>query len=58
MSQNASYPTSIATAESHSKQSRAYSAMMPNSSINRTACKLRVQVRSGLRPPPAGYLEH
>lgn len=26
-------------------------------SVNRTACKLRLQVRSGLRPPPAGYVE-
>lgn len=24
--------------------------------VNRTACKLRLQVRSCLRPPPAGYL--
>lgn len=29
----------------------------PNPSVNRTACKLRLQVRSGLRPPPAGYVE-
>ena len=31
--------------------------MMLNISVNRTACKLRLQVRSGLRPPPAGYLK-
>lgn len=30
---------------------------MPIPSVNRTACKLRLQVRSGLRPPPAGYVE-
>lgn len=29
----------------------------PNPSVNRTACKLRLQVRSGLLPPPAGYLK-
>lgn len=31
--------------------------MWPNPSVNRTTCKLRLQVRSGLRPPPAGYVE-
>lgn len=31
--------------------------LTPNPSVNRTACKLRLQVRSGLRPPPAGYVE-
>lgn len=31
--------------------------MMPNPSVNRTARKLRLQVRSGLRPQPAGYVE-
>ena len=34
--------------------------MSPNPSVNRTASKRRfacLQVRSGLRPPPAGYLE-
>ncbi len=31
--------------------------MTPNPSVNRTVCKLRLQVRSGLRPPPAGYVE-
>jgi len=31
--------------------------MTPNPSANRTACKLRLQVRSGLHPPPAGYVE-
>jgi hypothetical protein len=30
---------------------------MPNPAVNRTACKLRLQVPSGLRPPAAGYLE-
>ena len=33
---------------------------MANPSVNRTACKRRsacLQVRSGLRPPPAGYVE-
>ncbi len=30
---------------------------MPNPSVNRSACKLRLQVRSGLRPTPAGYVE-
>lgn len=29
----------------------------PNLSVNRTACKLRLQVPFGLRPPAAGYLE-
>ena len=31
--------------------------MMPYPSVNRTACKLHLQVRSGLRPMPAGYVE-
>lgn len=31
--------------------------MVPQPSVNRTACKLRLQVRSGLRPLPAGYVE-
>jgi len=30
--------------------------MMPNSSVSRTACKLRLQISSGLRLPAAGYL--
>jgi hypothetical protein len=30
---------------------------LPNLSVNRTACKLRLQVPSGLRPPAAGYLK-
>ena len=29
----------------------------PNPSVNRTAFKLRLQVRSGLRPSPAGYVQ-
>jgi len=29
---------------------------MPSPSVNRTACKLRLQVRSGLRPPAAGHV--
>jgi hypothetical protein len=32
-------------------------AASSNPSVNRTACKLCLQVRSGLRPPPAGYVE-
>jgi hypothetical protein len=28
----------------------------PNFSVNRTACKLRLQVPSALRAPAAGYL--
>ncbi len=31
--------------------------MTLNPSVNRTACKLRLQVRPGLRPPPAGYVD-
>lgn len=31
--------------------------MTPKRSVNRTACKLRLQVRSVLRPPLAGYVE-
>ncbi len=30
---------------------------MPNFSVNRDACKLRLQVPSALRAPAAGYLE-
>jgi len=29
----------------------------PNLSVNRTACKLRLQVPSALRAPAAGYLK-
>lgn len=29
--------------------------MRHNNHVNRTACKLRLQVRSWLRPLPAGY---
>ena len=32
-------------------------ALRPNDHVNRTAHKLRVRVRSGLRPTPAGYAE-
>ena len=32
-------------------------ALTPNPSVNLTACKLRLQVRSGFRPPLAGYAE-
>jgi hypothetical protein len=32
--------------------------LTPNSSVNQIACQLRWQVRSGLRPPPTGYVEH
>lgn len=32
-------------------------AKVPNPSVNRSACKLRLQVCSGLRPPPVGYVE-
>ena len=31
--------------------------LTPNPSVNRTACKLRLQVPSALRAPAAGYLE-
>jgi hypothetical protein len=31
--------------------------MTSNLPGKRTACKLRLQVRSGLRPPPAGYVK-
>ena len=30
--------------------------MTPNPTVNRTACKLRLQVPSALRAPAAGYL--
>ncbi|CQR29471.1 hypothetical protein ACO3_200024 [Thiomonas arsenitoxydans] len=33
------------------------SAVTPSPSVNRTACKRSLQARSGLRPPPAGYVE-
>jgi hypothetical protein len=36
-----------------SKESRA----LANCHVNRTAEKLRFSVRSGLPPPPAGYVE-
>ena len=32
-------------------------ALPPNPSVNRTACKLRLQVPSALRAPAAGYLK-
>jgi hypothetical protein len=32
-------------------------AVWHNQSVNRTACKLRLQVRFGLRPTPAGYVQ-
>ena len=31
--------------------------MPPNPSVNRTACKLRLQVPSARRAPAAGYLK-
>ena len=31
--------------------------LTPNPSVNRTACKLHLQVPSGLRPLAAGYVE-
>jgi len=31
--------------------------MTPNTPVNRTACKLGLQVCSGLRTPPAGCVE-